>query len=263
MFRFPLRDVHMDSNSKTSNKPFDIDQLNKLVQTFKAEMLHSLLFVNNVREISLCEISEVSGQPFDEYKVTATLSPEDEKSLEEFAGYVKETSRILRKGSVSLEDVEKREVSYVVSLEDNQGKKERFLVVQRCGFERDAEVPFCVNSAVKKQELGLLPRGGVATLLDSPSAADKKAFCFLPLPFTTGLPVHVNGHFALDHEARRNLWRSESEGDHRGAWNTMLLKSVVAPCYVTLLRVKPSQQIIFRHEHVSRVRSSLETEDER
>ncbi|XP_048582130.1 sacsin-like [Nematostella vectensis] len=235
MFRFPLRDVHMASSSKISNKPFDIEQLNKLVRTFKAEMFHSLLFVNNVREISLCEISEVSGQPFDEYKVTATLSPEDEKSLEEFAGYVKETSRILRKGSVSLEDVEKREVSYVVSLEDNQGKKQRWLVVQRCGFERDAEVPSCVNSAVKKQELGLLPRGGVATLLDSPSAADKKAFCFLPLPFTTGLPVHVNGHFALDHEARRNLWRSESEGDHRGAWNTMLLKSVVAPCYVTLL----------------------------
>jgi hypothetical protein len=45
-----------------------------------------------------------------------------------------------------------------------------------------------------------------------------QAFCFLPLPLETGLPVHVNGHFSLDHEARRNLWTDDKEG-YRSAWN--------------------------------------------
>ena len=52
-----------------------------------------------------------------------------------------------------------------------------------------------------------------------------KAFCFLPLPIETGLPVHVNGHFALDHEARRNLW-SDDGGGYRTDWNTLLLNEV-------------------------------------
>ena len=36
-----------------------------------------------------------------------------------------------------------------------------------------------------------------------------QVFCFLPLPIHTKLPVHINGHFALDHEARRGLWRDD------------------------------------------------------
>lgn len=65
----------------------------------------------------------------------------------------------------------------------------------------------------------MLPRGGVACLLESKNSREqlerkKKAYCFLPLPLETDLPVHINGHFALDHEARRNLWRDVT-GDYR------------------------------------------------
>ena len=84
----------------------------------------------------------------------------------------------------------------------------------------------------------MLPRGGVACLLERTSTncgeRRHKAFCFLPLPFETDLPVHINGHFALDHEARRNLWRDEA-GGYRNDWNNALLGDVVASCYLTLL----------------------------
>ncbi len=34
---------------------------------------------------------------------------------------------------------------------------------------------------------------------------DGRAFCFLPLPIRTGLPVHVNGYFELSSN-RRDIW---------------------------------------------------------
>jgi sacsin len=44
----------------------------------------------------------------------------------------------------------------------------------------------------------------------------------------------VNGHFSLDHEARRNLWTDDKEG-YRSAWNKHLMSDVIVPCYVSAL----------------------------
>ncbi|GFR39744.1 hypothetical protein Agub_g226, partial [Astrephomene gubernaculifera] len=50
-----------------------------------------------------------------------------------------------------------------------------------------------------------------------------RAFCFLPLPARTGLPVHVNGYFELSSN-RRDIWHGEDmagSGARRAQWNTM------------------------------------------
>ena len=69
---------------------------------------------------------------------------------------------------------------------------------------------------------------------DYQSERKKKAYCFLPLPIETGLPAHVNGHFALDHETRRHLWTDKTD-DYRSKWNEALVKDVIALCYLALL----------------------------
>ena len=109
--------------------------------------------------------------------------------------------------------------------------------MQQVGFEKAIEES--IIGAFKENQLGMLPRGGVACLLerqrfDSRVEEKKKAYCFLPLPFETGLPVHINGHFALDHETRRYLWRDEVSG-YRSHWNNALLRDVISSCYLTLL----------------------------
>ena len=43
-----------------------------------------------------------------------------------------------------------------------------------------------------------------------PPALTGRAFCFLPLPISTGLPAHVNGCFALTSN-RRELWREDAD----------------------------------------------------
>ncbi|XP_076451311.1 sacsin-like [Babylonia areolata] len=59
------------------------------------------------------------------------------------------------------------------------------------------------------------------------------AFCMLPLPVATGLPVHVNARFALDHETRSNLYLRA--GEDQSTWNKLLISDVITLAYITAL----------------------------
>lgn len=62
---------------------------------------------------------------------------------------------------------------------------------------------------------------------------DGRAFCFLPLPVRTGLPVHVNGYFELSSN-RRDVWYGkdmQGGGRARSDWNQLLLQEGVAGAY--------------------------------
>ena len=64
-----------------------------------------------------------------------------------------------------------------------------------------------------------------------------RAFCFLPLPISTGLPAHVNAYFELSSN-RRDIWFGSDMaggGRKRSDWNIYLLENVVAPAYGHLL----------------------------
>ena len=252
MFRFPLRTNEMAETSDISSSEMTQEDLRDLMNKFKNEMFEYLLFVNNVKEISLWEVDEISGEPVECYRVKASIEPEDEKKRQEFGMNARRVSQQLKKGEKLLSEIEMKEITYVMTIEDSRERKEDWLVVQRTGFEKKTEIPESVFTAYDKKELGLLPRGGVATVLNStsPMSHQMKAYCFLPLPQETGLPVNINGHFALDHEARRNLWQGE---DSRGEWNKVLLQGVIAPCYVTTLcRARYFLQLEPNGDHVTR-----------
>ncbi|KAG4170211.1 hypothetical protein ERO13_A12G134051v2 [Gossypium hirsutum] len=64
-----------------------------------------------------------------------------------------------------------------------------------------------------------------------------RAFCFLPLPISTGLPTHINAYFELSSN-RRDIWFGNDMaggGKKRSDWNIYLLEDVVAPAYGQLL----------------------------
>lgn len=237
MFRFPLRNKEMAETSKISSKEVTFEKLSSLVNDFQKELLEALLFVNYVKEISIHEIDKDDGSIRMTYQVKSHISEADEKKRQEFSDYVKSIGNQLQSAERSLSEIPVRKVSYVLHLEDSNGVRQKWLVVQQIGYECNEDICQAedVVRAFRIGELGLLPRGGVASLINSSNVQPSgKAFCFLPLPFKTKLPVHINGHFALDHEARRNLWRSETS-DYRSKWNEILLKQVVAPCYVLML----------------------------
>jgi len=101
----------------------------------------------------------------------------------------------------------------------------------------------CRQIACKEEyrHLKFLPWGGVAAHLKRDGnhvmELSGNAFCFLPLPAETGLPVHINGYFELSAN-RRDIWYGNDmvgDGYIRSNWNYALLNDVIAPLYTDLL----------------------------
>ena len=231
MFRFPLRTRKMSVVSQISKRVVTLEILDTMLDDLKKELFEVLLFINNVKKITICEVHKTTGELFNFYSVETTMTKEDEVKKQVFR------ERIKQVGTYSLPtDIPAAKVSYVLNISDSFHKQEKWLIVQQVGFQK--AVKKSIVNAFNRKELGMLPRGGVACILEKNSKdrdeRGKKAYCFLPLPFETDLPVHINAHFALDHEARRNLWRDEG-GGYRSDWNNALLGDVVASCYLTLL----------------------------
>ena len=78
--------------------------------------------------------------------------------------------------------------------------------------------------------------GGLTPAPLAPGRA--RAFCYLPLPVSTGLPVHLNAVFAL-HSNRRAL-SVASEDDKRSVgvdWNRAQLSDSATAAYALMLTV--------------------------
>ena len=69
-----------------------------------------------------------------------------------------------------------------------------------------------------------------------PKSIPGEAFCFLPLSIPTGLPVHVNGYFAVTSN-RRGIWeKTTTDSDPLEVrWNVRLMEDAVSKTYFQLL----------------------------
>jgi len=68
------------------------------------------------------------------------------------------------------------------------------------------------------------------------NAVKGECFCFLPLNFETGLPVHVSSNFAVMTN-RRGIWKADnpSTATKESNWNKLLMESAVVQAYIKLL----------------------------
>ncbi|ELT96105.1 hypothetical protein CAPTEDRAFT_195081 [Capitella teleta] len=240
MFRFPLRNEEMAAKSELSEQVIGLEVIDVLFSKFKAEAFDCLLFLNNVDSLTLCEVDSFTKRLTGTYKVTVQVERGEEEK-KRFSEQVKKIAGQVKSGRLSVWDIPVHEVTYSLNIADNQGKWEKWLVSQQIGFSGSYKPPQVLIDAFRHGDLALLPRGGVAALVDSSdlgSTRQKRAFCFLPLPVKTDLPVHINGHFALESEARRNIWMDNDSGP-KADWNTLLMQGVIAPCYVSLLHHIP------------------------
>ncbi|KAJ8019556.1 Sacsin [Holothuria leucospilota] len=228
LFRFPLRRKNSQIGGKIS--PSHIE---KLFEDFKDEMFDILLFLKSVTEISFSTCT--NGNLDTTYTVRANLAQEQANKRQIFF------QRMTQQKESNLLDIPVSDLQYELSIEDNDGRLEEWLVHQRVGISNKDKIPLSVKHANTVTKLKLLPKGGAAAMLMRVKSGKKvrgkidgKAFCFLPLPIETNLPVHVDGYFALGHEARRHLWEAPV-GDPRGDWNRLIAKEIIAPVYILIL----------------------------
>ncbi|XP_048259571.1 sacsin-like [Haliotis rufescens] len=222
LFRLPLRTNEMVSDISDEEIPIEGKMgIEQLLKDFRNEMSESLLFLHNIKNISIHSVMK-DGRLVEDFSVSAEIS-------EQHAGLKNYVSGLRTYVKHKEQDVTKQ-TKVVLKVKSLEGKQERWLVVHKCGFADNTKVPEILKECQRDGKIGMLPRGGVAIPLDD-NTVQGKAFCMLPLRITTKLPVHINGHFALDHEARGNLWH----GPHpfRTLWNEAIIQQVIVPAYVS------------------------------
>ncbi|XP_063431924.1 sacsin-like [Mytilus trossulus] len=229
IFRLPLRTSLFAKRSKITRKETDEMLVRSLLRSFMNELNEILLFLNHVERIKVSEIEKGSLKEI--YWVEGINSHKSDH--QQFNLRVSESAKILR-NSRSVQEIPKSEIQYSMTVKDSNKTTKTFLIVRQLGLRENLKITDIVR-AIKNEDLNLLPRGGVAFQIDNKEQLVKlegKTFCFLPLPNKTGLPVHFNGHFVLDHETRRNLW-NEPNDCYKLNWNLLILNQIVAHCYVS------------------------------
>jgi sacsin len=114
-------------------------------------------------------------------------------------------------------------------------RSDQWLMVNSIGGGKARELACRTN----EHNLKLVPWVGVAALIKSSESPIEvgRAYCFLPLPVKTSLPVQINGYFELSSN-RRDIWHGTDMtgvGQLRSEWNSVLLEDVIGPAYAKLL----------------------------
>lgn len=230
MFRFPIRSTEMAKTSEISSVPASDRMVQNLLDKLKTDGAELLMFLNHMEKISICEIDQSSGQPKVIYSVTARISDGDRLKRKQFHASVIDS--VIKKKQLSAIPVQ--QITYSMDILDTEGNSTTWMICNRSGFPNIEKVSKGLVSAHKNEDITLFPRGGVAACVSHNYKKPHRAFCFLPLSLETGLPFHVNGHFALD-SARRNLWRDDNGVGVRSDWNNNLMTLLIAPACVELL----------------------------
>ncbi|XP_022089606.1 sacsin-like [Acanthaster planci] len=236
VFRFPLR----KEASAISSKVYSPLAMYKLLGDFQKVSQDAVLFLNNINTITISHVDEKTGHLRQRYNINAKLADED------YQGRMKLVDHLKLFKELPCQEIEPMSCVYSVATKDSTGTMKSWLISQMLGFkDLDINMQELSSAASLKKPL---PRGGVAALMNGSNkeetgGAGYKAYCFLPLPIYTELPVHVNGTFELD-AARKSLQKGdayagvlESSKDgliHR--WNRLLVQHVIAPAYAELIK---------------------------
>ena len=237
LFRFPFR----TKASELSETLYSAEKMDTLFESFEADAHMVLLFLQHLESIELYVREESESDPERIFQVRIA-----DQSLKIVRAKRKEFLGKIKPGRVMTESVS---VTYPVTIEtvkfDSYVKQHSFLVTNYfCG----GEVSMRFKRLMTDKELNYLPTVGVAMALQT-SDIKGHVFCFLPLPVQkrslTGLPVHVNGFFALS-QNRRYIKSPNADQEDRETcgrqltdksllWNSCLLEEAIPRAYATMI----------------------------
>ena len=224
IFRLPLRTSKSAKYSKISNN-LACEKIEELLADFMSEASNFLFFLNHVTKISVSYLEDDKLEL--KYSVSSEVSNESQKKRELLVREVRKSKEI------ETQEVKPVSVTYPMKIKDCLDRESDWLIQRQVGCDlsmQDFKIP-------QGNKLCFVPRAGIAAKISpeqKETLTSHVAFCFLPLPIPTGLPVHVNGQFALD-SARRSLWHDQNEKDVLSTWNKFIKTRVLAQAYVTLL----------------------------
>uniref|UniRef100_A0AAZ1X477 HEPN domain-containing protein n=1 Tax=Oreochromis aureus TaxID=47969 RepID=A0AAZ1X477_OREAU len=221
MFRLPLRMGTNANTSKISQQGVTDRDMKELCSALSEDPEGLILFLKNICKIKVHEINKDSQELKTIFEVEKNLP---QRSREDKDAFIKHLQNALKSDKTA--SPHKTFYETVISTSDKRQSK--WIVAEQFGSFKDS---FELKLSDK------LPQASLAARVNKKgsSVMDFKgeAFCSLPLPGKTGLPVHVNGNFEVD-SARRSLWKEDGKSKKSG-WNEILKQHVIAPLYADLL----------------------------
>ena len=228
LFRFPLRTEEQAAASNLSTHAYTDAKVSSLFDDFMETADATLIFLQHVESVGLYTWED--GQP---------------EPTKIFESFVETPGRALRHQRAMLQALSSNRAGagamarYGLTMTTIRGDVETrssWRICQMMGAGAAAEM--AVAAETDRLGMHLTPWAGVAALTSAGQTLNGQAYCFLPLPAFTGLPVHVNGFFELSNN-RRDIWYGSDmagDGKLRSDWNVALLSDVVAPAYAQLLQ---------------------------
>ena len=227
LFRFPLR--HTENLVKDSQivdpakrEPLRVEDLSKHMHDWMPKMKQAMFFLNHVTDIRYMEIVETSEGVNMQTKFHFETKISDPTKFQDLQSAI---SKCSDPGNCQpcVIDYSLTLTEFVCEPSKHTEKNvEKWIIQQGVGDLKKEDQYWQYVQMVK-------PRHGIAAPLQSQSNKDAKSlFCFLPLPKESGVPVHINGAFALDSN-RRSLWKSPSgEDDDKNRWNQRIYKAIAS-----------------------------------
>lgn len=254
LFRFPLRGEAAAAASDIKNTPTSPEALLALLSGgFREALPAALLFLKSVSRVSVYRQRAGDASPTLLYEATAA----PERGGVSLQAPIVDFIRSATPGGADLPALYRRLASLPADQLPSSCGELRLRVAEggaASGVLAVDERWLVVNSlaggaalavaarAFKRSRARMVPWVGAAARLPAEGAAEGggvegKAFCFLPLPIATGLPVHINGSFQLSSN-RRDVWSGadmSGAGEERSAWNAALLADALPAAYLQLL----------------------------
>ena len=258
LFRFPLRTEISD----LSETLYSFEKVDTLFDSFKADAHLMLLFLQHLESIELYVREESDSRPRKVFQVKI-----GQESLHTVRAKRKEFREKIEPGKVMPAS---RSVTYPIIIETvnfdssgatNNTKQHSFLVTSYfCG----GNVSSSFQKLITDKSLSYLPSVGVAMALPTGPKLQTPdiqghVFCVLPLPVQktslTGLPVHLNGFFALSQNRRHikspNAEQEDQEKTGRQLtdksllWNKCLLEEAIPRAYATMILEAIKEESVF------------------
>ena len=262
IFRFPLRSPQ--ANSKLSETAYSSEKvLQNLFYSLKEEAEMLLLFLKNLTSIRLYNYDQESSQPkllldisIDTDRIPQ-IQAERRRCIELAKSWQARQYSIIRLHSLSVNitNAFKGEpitsTSYYLVLnsignsdEEINVQAEQLQIIPWVGIA----APCSFSTAVENCEMSVLRNEiDVESLINNFPSLSKldwqeidpvvsgHAFCFLPLPNPTGLPVSINGYFSVADNRRSIKWPMHDEHSKGADFNRELVMKMVSYAYAVMI----------------------------
>ncbi|XP_014490933.1 uncharacterized protein LOC106753623 isoform X1 [Vigna radiata var. radiata] len=279
LFRFPLRSAGVASRSQIKKEIYTPEDVRSLFTSFSEVVSETLLFLRNVKSISIFVKEGTMNEMHLLHRVCRTCIGEPETGsaeAQDIFNFFKESRRVgmnrvqfLKKLSLSIgRDLPYKCQKIIITEQSTSSRSSHYWITTECLGDGNAQKKR--SETANSSYYNFVPWACVAAYLNSVKVEidtvesskgendctvspdlfrsvslpnnqlenfEGRAFCFLPLPISTGLPAHVNAYFELSSN-RRDIWFGSDMaggGRKRSEWNIFLLENVVAPAYGRLL----------------------------